>query len=111
MAGPHAGTVAGDHGHGAATSMPCSGDELAHRHGDRDHRRDHAHGVRDGSGEKASRGMRVVPTSAGPGESGYGWRYFTDPWAHRAVVISPQGEYYYSRGKGLMLVAIAQAAS
>lgn len=50
-------------------------------------------------------GMRVVPTAAGPGEPGDGWRYFSDPAAHRAVVISPQGEYFLSRGHGLRLVA------
>lgn len=111
LSGPHAGPVPGDRAHGAATSMPCASDELAHRHGDRDHRRGHAHGVHDRNGEKSNHDMQVVPTSAGPGESAYGWRYFTDPSAHRAVVISPQGEYYYSRGKGLRLVAVTQPAS
>jgi len=107
--GPHSDTMPADRTHGTATSMPCASDELAHRHGDRDHRRDHAR--RDRSEEVSNRGMQVVPTSAGPGESGYGWRYFSDPAAHRAVVISPLGEYYYSRGKGPVLVAVTQSAS
>ncbi|MFO1286681.1 MAG: hypothetical protein U1F49_09155 [Rubrivivax sp.] len=52
--------------------------------------------------------MQVVPTSTRAGEPGHGWRYFSDPAARRAVVISPQGEYYFSRGKGLRLVAVTQ---
>lgn len=51
-------------------------------------------------------GMQAVPTTAGAGQAGDGWRYFSDPQAHRAVVISPQGEYFLSRGKGLRLVAV-----
>ncbi|MBN9462634.1 MAG: hypothetical protein J0H00_15605 [Burkholderiales bacterium] len=50
-------------------------------------------------------GMQVIVNGAGPGEAGYGWRYFSDPGARRAVVISPQGDYYFSRGKGLRWVA------
>jgi len=69
-----------------------------------DHGRAHERAV-------SNRGMQAVPTSAGPGEPGHGWRYFTDPAVHRAVVISPQGEYYYSRGKGPVLVAVTQPAS
>jgi len=53
-------------------------------------------------------GMHVVPHNAGPDERGHGWKYFSDPAARRAVVISPQGDYYYSRGKGLRWVAAAQ---
>jgi hypothetical protein len=53
-------------------------------------------------------GMQVVSNDAGAGEPGHGWRYFSDPAAARAVVISPQGEYFYSRGKGLRLVAATQ---
>lgn len=49
--------------------------------------------------------MQPVATSAAAGEPGYGWRYFSDPKGHRAVVISPDGAYYYSHGKGLRLVA------
>lgn len=56
-------------------------------------------------------GMQVVPTTAGAGQAGDGWRYFSDPAAHRAVVISPQGEYFLSRGKGMRLVAVTQPQS
>ena len=59
-------------------------------------------GARDA---RKDHGMRAVPNAAGPGQPGDGWRYFSDPAAHRAVAISPQGEYYFSRGKGLDLVA------
>lgn len=55
--------------------------------------------------------MQPVAHSAGPQEPGHGWRYFSDPAAHRAVVISPQGDYYLSRGKGLRWAAAAQAWS
>ncbi|MCG3188272.1 MAG: hypothetical protein LKCHEGNO_00235 [Burkholderiaceae bacterium] len=111
LSGPRAGSLPGDRAHGAATSMPCASDELAHRHRDRDRRRDPAHGVHDRNDGKSNHGMQAVPTRAGPGESAYGWRYFTEPSAHRAVVISPQGEYYYSHGEGLRLVAVTQPAS
>ena len=50
-------------------------------------------------------GMQIVPHSAGPNAPGQGWRYFSDPATRRAVVISPQGDYYFSRGKGLRWVA------
>lgn len=52
--------------------------------------------------------MQVVSHDAEPAAPGYGWRYFSDPAARRAVVISPQGDYYYSRGKGLHWVAAEQ---
>ena len=54
------------------------------------------------------RGMKEVPAQAGPGEPGHGWRYFADTEARRAVVISPQGEYFHSSGKGLHLVSVTQ---
>lgn len=56
----------------------------------------------------SDQGMNPVHHNAGPGERGYGWQYFSDPAARRAVAISPQGDYYYSRGKGLRWVAAAQ---
>ena len=59
-----------------------------------DHRRSH-----DGAA------MHVVPNAAAPGEPGHGWQYFSDSEHSRAVVISPAGEYYFSRGKGLRRVA------
>lgn len=52
--------------------------------------------------------MHAVLHNAGTDERGHGWQYFSDPTARRAVVISPQGDYYYSRGKGLRWVAAAQ---
>lgn len=56
-------------------------------------------------------GMQEVPTTAGAGQPGDGWRYFSDPQAHRAVVISPQGVYFLSRGQGLRPVAVKQPVS
>jgi hypothetical protein len=71
------------------------------------HRHDHEH---DGSAHPvAGRGMQALPTSAGPGEPAHGWRYYTDAHGGRAVVISPQGEYFLSRGEGLRLVAVTQS--
>lgn len=55
-------------------------------------------------------GMRAVPNSAVRDAPGYGWRYFSDPVALRAVVISPQGDYYFSRGKGLHWIAAEQSS-
>ena len=53
-------------------------------------------------------GMQTVVHEAAADAPGYGWRYFTDPAVSRAVVISPQGDYYYSRGKGLRWIAAKQ---
>lgn len=53
-------------------------------------------------------GMQAVPHGASADTPGYGWRYFADPDARRAVVISPQGDYYYSHGKGLRWIAAEQ---
>ncbi len=50
-------------------------------------------------------GMQEVLNSASPDTPGHGWRYFTDPATRRAVVISPQGNYYYSNGQGLYWIA------
>ena len=52
--------------------------------------------------------MHVVPHATAANAPGHGWRYFSDPAARRAVVISPQGDYYFSRGKGLRWVAAEQ---
>ena len=51
--------------------------------------------------------MHAVSNQAQAGDPSYGWRYFADPAARRAVVISPQGDYYYSRGKGLYWITRA----
>lgn len=53
-------------------------------------------------------GMQAVPTTAGPGQPGDRWRYFSDPAADRAVVISPLGVYFFSQGKGPRLVAVTE---
>jgi hypothetical protein len=48
--------------------------------------------------------MQVVAVSSKAGEPSHGWQYFSDVRKARAVVISPNGDYYYSRGHGLQLV-------
>jgi len=55
--------------------------------------------------------MQAVTVAAKVGEPGHRWRYFSDSLRNRAVVISPSGDYYYSRGKGLELVFKASAAA
>ena len=52
--------------------------------------------------------MQAVVHAANVGEPGHGWQYFSDANAQRAVVISPQGDYYLSQGRGLHWVAAAQ---
>lgn len=64
-----------------------------------DHRHEHRH----------EHAMQEVGNAAAAGESGAGWRYFSDARARRAVVISPEGDYYFSCGKGMRMVAAAQA--
>ncbi len=63
-----------------------------------DHRKDTKHHRQD------SAGMQVVAVAPKAGEPGHGWRYFSDARKARAVVISPGGDCYYSRGEGLQLV-------
>ncbi len=53
-------------------------------------------------------GMQPVSNLARSGARAHGWRYFSDPATYRAVVISPQGDYYLSGGQGLRWVAGAQ---
>ncbi len=90
---------------------------LASVSGKHDQRVDHAdrRERRDGSPARArasfDSGMQAVSHTTGAGEPGFGWRYFSDRAAHRAVVISPQGEYYLSRGDGLRLAAVTQPAT
>ena len=52
----------------------------------------------------AASGMQAVATSPKAGAPGHGWQYFSDARKARAVVISPHGDYYFSRGDGLQLV-------
>ena len=75
-----------------------------HRHGDRG---GHAHAEAHRA-YAADTAVREVANAAAQDEPGYGWRYFADPATHYAVVISPQGDYYLSRGKGLSWTAVAQ---
>lgn len=55
--------------------------------------------------------MQPVANNAAPGENAWGWRYFSDPQAYRAVVISPAGDYYLSQGSGLRWIAGTQMKS
>lgn len=82
-----------------------------------DRKDDHPRDPQQATQKKASRqgdakgfdhGMQPVIHDAAATVPGHGWRYFTDPAARRAVVISPQGDYYYSRGKGLRWIAAEQ---
>lgn len=41
-----------------------------------------------------------VANSSEPGQEAYGWQYFSAARKARAVVISPAGEYFLSRGDG-----------
>ncbi|MCL4745013.1 MAG: hypothetical protein KJZ83_06320 [Burkholderiaceae bacterium] len=50
--------------------------------------------------ERAGPVLQVVPNGSLPGQVSYGWQYFSDPRAAHAVVISPSGEYFLSRGDG-----------
>lgn len=61
-----------------------------------------AHGVRTA--------WQMVPVETRPGDAAHGWRYFVQPGEHRAVVISPSGDYYYSQGQGLARVFTAGRA-
>ena len=82
----------------AAISAPVlAGDR--ERQPERPHRSDARPAASD------DRGMQAVAHHAAPNEPGHGWQYFTDPAARRAVVISPQGDYYLSQGRGLRWVA------
>ncbi len=44
--------------------------------------------------------LQLVPNSSVPGDAAYRWQYFSDPRALHAVMISPLGEYFLSRGDG-----------
>ena len=79
---------------------------LAGQH-DEGPQRDPAH--RHASADKRSlQDMQMVPTRVSAQEAGHGWQFFSDPATHHAVAISPQGDYYFSRGRGLRWVAAAQ---
>ena len=89
----------------ATSSVPAlAGDHDHHRN--RQHLRERMTNARCANNH--DEGMRAVTNNSGPGEPAQGWRYFSDPAACRALVISPQGDYYFSRGDGLRWVAKAQ---
>ena len=50
--------------------------------------------------EQATPVLRVVPNRSISGDAAYQWQFFSDPRALQAVVISPLGEYFLSRGDG-----------
>ena len=89
---------------GAAISTPLlAGDR------ENDPQRNRHHSSDKRAADWFDNGMQVVRHDAAPDAPGYGWRYFTDQGARRAIVISPQGDYYFSsRGKGLRWVAAEQ---
>lgn len=58
-----------------------------------------AHAKR-GDHKNASPVLHVVTNTSLPGQASYGWQYFSNPRATHAVVISPSGEYFLSRGNG-----------
>lgn len=70
--------------------------------------REHQQALHKRAADWFDHSMQAVRHDAAPDAPGYGWRYFTDPASRRAVVISPQGDYYYSRGKGLHWIAAEQ---
>ena len=88
----------------ATISTPLLAGEHQHHP---NHERQPVTGMRATDGH--SQGMQAVVHSATSDAPGYGWRYFTDPAVSRAVVISPQGDYYYSSGKGLRWIAAEQS--
>lgn len=59
---------------------------------------------------RAAAGMQAVAVSPKAGDPARGWRHFSDARATRAVVISPNGEYFHSRVEGLQLVFEPTAA-
>ncbi len=79
--------------------------------GDREHDQGRQKTTKKRTAHWYDHGMQVVVNNAATATPGHGWRYFTDPVARRAVVISPQGDYYYSRGEGLNWIAAEQSGS
>ena len=73
------------------------------------HRGDHRRESEDR--RHAAAEMQTISVSPKIGEPGHGWQYFSDARKARAVVINPNGDYYYSRGDGLQLVFKSSAAT
>ena len=53
-------------------------------------------------------GLQGIFNPAAADQPGHGWRHYRDADAYRAVVISPQGDYYFSDGDNLRWVAQAR---
>ena len=87
----------------AAISTPVAARDREH-----DSQRNRQYDSDKRTNDRFDHGMQEVRHSASPNTPANGWRYFTDPTARRAVVISPQGDYYYSRGRGLRWIAAEQ---
>lgn len=86
-----------------AISTPLQAEDREHNQ-----QRDRQQATEKRASEGFDHRMQTVVHDAAAEEPGYGWRYFSDPATPRAVVISPQGDYYYSRGKGLRWIAAEQ---
>lgn len=88
----------------ATISSPLLAGERTHKHKGERH-----HAQKQAATDGFDYGMQAVLHDSAADAPGYGWRYFTDPATRRAVVISPQGDYYYSHGKGLHWIAAEQS--
>lgn len=75
----------------------CRADARGDHRADRGH---HAHDRREARAAKAAKVLQVVPNGSLPDQPSYGWQYFSNQRTQVAVVISPAGEYYLSRGDG-----------
>ena len=56
--------------------------------------------AKSGDHKRASPVLQVVSNTSLPGQASYGWQYFASSRTAHAVVISPSGEYFLSRGNG-----------
>ncbi len=75
-------------------------DQTSQRAVQDDHRAERKHHDRDRQEARVSSALQVVPNASLPDQPSYGWQYFSDQQAKVAVVISPTGEYFLSRGDG-----------
>lgn len=55
---------------------------------------------KSGDRDRGTPVLQVVSNTSLPGQASYGWQYFSDPRVAHAVIISPSGEYFLSRGDG-----------
>lgn len=90
----------------ASSTSLLAGDRVHHPH--RNLERDCPHDTAMRTKGGFDHAMQAVPHDAPPDTPGYGWRYFSSPAEPRAVVISPEGNYYYGHGKGLHWIAAEQ---